>query len=243
MMMGNSMFYKKIIFVCALFTCCLAHTQTVNEVLQRLAKQYSLAKPLQYKSNYTLYKDFNSKKAEQNYKGIYYKNALNEVYTKIGDTEILNSKTVYLKISNAEKALEILPPVKNYTGDFDMKPLLDVCKIEKFVDYKSYWEITLIAKNYSSLPYSKIVVQVTKNYFLQKQTFYYSTVINFSKDYKSPDPHYPRLEIVNTNFNRSPVNASIFSTKTYFTTSAKKQIILAEKLKKYEIIDQRVVSQ
>lgn len=241
--MLNSMFYKKIVFVWVLFTSCLAHTQTVNEVFQRLTKQYALAKPLQYQSNYSLYKDFNSKKVEQSYKGIYYKNGLNEVYTKIGDTEILNSKTVNLKISNAEKAVEISNPVPNYAGDFDMKPLLDVCKIEKFVDYKSYWEITLVAKNYSALPYSKIVVQVTKSYFLQKQTFYYNTVVNFSKDYRSPDPHYPRLEIVNKNFKRSPVNASIFSTKTYFTTNAKKQILLAEKLKKYEIIDQRVVSQ
>lgn len=226
-----------------LFTCCLAHTQTVNEVFQRLAKQYSLAQPLQYKSNYSLYKDFNSKKVEQSYKGIYYKNERNEIYTKIGDTEILNSKAVHLKISNEEKAIEISAPVSNYAGDFDMKPLLDLCKIEKFTDFKSYWEITLLTKTYSSLPYSKIVIQVTKNYFLQKQIFYYNSAVNFSTDYRKPDPHYPRLEIVNTNFNRSPVNASIFSTKTYFTTSAKKQIILAERLKKYEIIDQRVVSQ
>lgn len=226
-----------------LFTCCLAHTQTVNEVFQRLAKQYSLAQPLQYKSNYSLYKDFNSKKVEQSYKGIYYKNERNEIYTKIGDTEILNSKAVHLKISSEEKAIEISAPVSNYAGDFDMKPLLDLCKIEKFTDFKSYWEITLLTKTYSSLPYSKIVIQVTKNYFLQKQIFYYNSAVNFSTDYRKPDPHYPRLEIVNTNFNRSPVNASIFSTKTYFTTSAKKQIILAERLKKYEIIDQRVVSQ
>ncbi|WP_149206114.1 outer membrane lipoprotein-sorting protein [Flavobacterium johnsoniae] len=234
--------YKKIIYVWVLFNCCLAHTQTVNEVIQKISKQYSLAKPLQYKSTYSLYKDFDSKKIEETYKGIYYKNDLNEIYTKIGDTEILNSKEVYLKISNSEKAVEISNPVPNYNGDFDIKPLLQLCKIEKFVDYKTYWEITLTAKPYSSLSYSKIVVQVTKNYFLQKQVFYYSTAVNFSNDYRKPDPHYPRLEIVNTNFNRNAVNAAVFNTKTYFTTLAKKQIVPAEKLKKYEIIDQRVIS-
>ncbi|MHC0439216.1 hypothetical protein [Flavobacterium sp. 3-210] len=236
------MFYKKIIYVWVLFNCCLAHAQTVNEVFQKLAKQYSLAKPLQYQSTYSLYKDFDSKKIEETYKGVYYKNDRNEIYTKIGDTEILNSKAIYLKISNSEKAMEITNPIPNYAGDFEMKPLLDLCKIEKFVDYKSYWEITLVAKPYSSLSYSKIVVQITKNYFLQKQIFYYNTVINFSKDYRKPDPHYPRLEIIHKNFNRNAVNASIFSTSTYFTTTAKKQIVPAEKLKKYEIIDQRVIS-
>src|SRR5690606_2877042 len=111
-----------------------------------------------------------------------------------------------------------------------------------FVDHKSYWEITMVAKSFSNLPYSKIVVQVTKSYFLQKQTFYYNTAISFSKDYRSPDPHYPRLEIINTNFNRNPVNASLFNPKTYFTISAQKQIILVDRLKKYEVNDQRVIS-
>ncbi|MFH6996032.1 hypothetical protein [Flavobacterium sp. FlaQc-48] len=196
-----------------------------------------MAKPLQYRSNYALYKDFDSKKIEESYMGTFYKNELNEVYMKIGDSEILNSKKVFLKINHAEKAIQILDPVVNYFGDFDMKPLLDLCTIAKFLDYKSYWEITMVAKPYSSLPYSKIVVQITKNYFLQKQIFYYNTAVNFSKDYRSPDAHYPRLEVTNTNYSRNPVKASLFSSSTYFTTSGKKQIVLSGKLKKYEIID------
>lgn len=231
------MFYKKIIYVWVLFNCALAHSQSVSEVFQKLGKQYSIPKPLQYKSSYALYKDFDSKKIEESYNGIFYKNEFNEVYMKIGDSEILNSKKVYLKINHSEKAIQILNPIANYFGDFDMKALLDLCKVEKFLDYKTYWEITMVARPYSSLPYSKIVVQITKNYFLQKQIFYYNTAVNFSKDYRSPDSHYPRLEVTNTNYNRNPVKASIFNSSTYFTISGKKQIILSERLKKYEIID------
>ncbi|KIA97334.1 hypothetical protein OA93_15535 [Flavobacterium sp. KMS] len=193
--------------------------------------------PLQYKTSYALYKDSDSKKIEESYNGIFYKNELNEVYMKIGDSEILNSKKVFLKINHSEKAIQILSPVSNYLGDFDMKPLLDLCTIEKFLDYKSYWEITMVAKPYSSLPYSKIVVQITKNYFIQKQIFYYNTAVNFSKDYRRPDSHYPRLEVTNTNYSRNPVSASFFNSGTYFTKSDKKQIILSERLKKYEIIN------
>lgn len=218
-----------------LCSCFLTQAQSVNDVFKQLAKQYSLNKPLQYKANYALYKDFDSKKIEENYNGAFYKNDLNEVYMKIGDSEILNSKTVFLKINNTEKAIEILDPVKNYFGDFDIKPLYELCKIESFLDYKSYWEITLVSKQYSSLPYSKIIVQISKSYFLQKQIFYYNTAINFSKDYRSPDSHYPRLEITYSNFNRNPVAASLFSTSTYFTKSAKEKIILTEKFKKYKI--------
>ncbi|KIA92022.1 hypothetical protein OA93_23650 [Flavobacterium sp. KMS] len=233
----KNMFYKKIIYVWAIFNCCVVYTQSVSDVFQKLGKQYSIAKPLQYRSSYALYKDFDSKKIEESYNGTFYKNELNEVYMKIGDSEILNSKKVFLKINHSEKAIQILNPVANYLGDFDMKPLLDLCKIEKFLDYKTYWEITLITKPYSSLPYSKIVVQITKHYFLQKQIFYYNTAINFSKDYRNPDSHYPRLEVTNTNYSRNPVSASFFNSNTYFTISDKKQIVLSERLKKYEILD------
>lgn len=229
-------------FVWFLLISATGYTQTVNEVFQRLGKQYSITKPLQYKSSYVLYKDFDSKKIEQSYKGIFYKNSLNEVYMKIGETEVLNSKTINLKISHPEKAIEISNPVGNYFGNFDMKPLLELCKIDAFKDFKTYWEITLIAKPYSSLPYSKIVIQVSKIYFLQKQVFYYNTAINFSKNYRTPNAHYPRLEVLNTNYNRNPISASVFNSNSYFTLSDKKRIILSERLKKYEIIDQRTFS-
>jgi len=233
------MFCKKMIFVWLLFYCCFGYSQTVSTVFKKLGEQYSVAKPLQYQSKYVLYKDFDSKKIEESYKGSFYKNSQNEIYMKIGDTEILNSKSVNLKISHPEKAIEISNPVPTYYGDFDMKPLLELCKIEKFIDYKSYWEITLTVKPFSSLPYSKIIVMVSKTYFLQKQVFYYNTATNFSQDFRKPDVHYPRLEIVYANYNRNAVNASIFKNSTYFTASGKDGIVLSPRLKNYEIVDQR----
>jgi hypothetical protein len=120
-----------------------------------------------------------------------------------------------------------------------MKPLLELCKIEKFIDYKSYWEITMTAKPFSSLPYSKIIVRVSKTYFLQRQVFYYNTATNFSQDFRKPDVHYPRLEIVYANYNRNAINASVFKNSTYFTALGKDGIVLSQRLKKYEIVDQR----
>lgn len=158
---------------------------------------------------------------------------------KIGDTEILNSKTVNLKISHSEKAIAISNPVPSYFGDFDMKPLLDLCKVDKFVDYKLYWEITMSMKPFSSLPYSKIIVRVSKTYLLLKQVFYYNTATNFSKDFRKPDVHYPRLEVVYTNYKRNAISPTIFNSSTYFTTPSKNTIVLAKRLKKYEIVDQR----
>jgi hypothetical protein len=236
------MFHKVILFISFLTFGSIGYGQTVNEVLQQMGKQYSAAQPLQYNSNYALYKSADSKKTEQAYKGLFVKNAANELYMKIDQTEILNSKTINLKISHPEKAIQIADPIKNYFGSFDIKPLLDLCKIESFKDFKTYWEITLTAKNYSTLPYSKIIVQISKKYYLQKSIFYYSTAVNFSKDYRAPKSYYPRLEITNTNFNRKAVNASLFTTKYYFTSSGSNKYVLAERLKHYEVIDQRNIS-
>lgn len=236
------MLNKIILFINSLLLGTSAYCQTASEVMQQVGKQYTIAAPLQYNSSYVLYKSADSKKIEQAYKGIFVKNNLNEVYMKIDQTEILNSKTINLKISHSEKAVQIADPLKNYFGSLDVKPLFELCKVESFKDFKTYWEIVLTAKNYSSLPYSKIVLQITKKYFLQKSTFFYSTAVNFSNDYKSPKNYHPRLEVTNTNFNRRAVNSSLFSTKTYLTASGKNKLQSAEKIKNYEITDQRTIS-
>ncbi|MFB3389842.1 hypothetical protein [Flavobacterium sp. LAR06] len=218
------------------------YSQNVNEVLQQMAKQYSISQPLQYNSNYVLYKSAASKTAEQSYKGVFMKNAGNEVYMKIDQTEIVNSKTINLKISHREKAIQIADPIKNYFGSLDIKPLLDLCRIESFKDFKTYWEIILTAKNYTNLPYSKIVIQISKKYYLQKSVFYYSTAVNFSKDYQTPKSYYPRLEVANTNFNRKAVNAAFFKTADYFTSPGRNKFIPAERFKQYQVIDLRNIS-
>lgn len=236
------MFYKIILSVSLLTFGSIGYSQTVTEVLQQMGKQYGSAQSLQYNSNYTLYKTADSKKAEQSYKGIFCKNSQNDMYMKIDETEILNSKSINLKISHSEKAIQVSDPIKGYFGNFDIRPLLDLCKIESFKDFKAYWEIILTAKNYSNLPYSKIIIQVSKKYFLQKSIFYYSTSVNFSKDYRAPKSYLPRLEIVNTNFNRKAANPLLFTTKYYFTETGKDKYVLAGRLKNYEVIDQRNIS-
>jgi len=235
------MFLKKIIGVLGLLCCSFGYSQDAKEILKKVGEQYSVAQPLQYKMNYALFKDFDSKKIEETYNGVFYKNAQNEMYTKIGNTEILNTKKVNLKISHPEKVIEINKSVANYKGDFDLKPLLDLCKIEKCVDMKSFWEISLKTNSFTGLPYSKIIVRVSKTYFIQKQVFYYSAPSNFSKDYRKPDSHYPRLEVTYSNFNRNPVSAALFNSQTYYASSGGK-IVLSQPLKKYEIVDQRNVA-
>jgi hypothetical protein len=157
---------------------------------------------------------------------------------KIDQTEIVNSKLFNIKVSHGEKEVVLGDPVSNYSGEFDISQLLELCTISSFKDYKTHWEITLLSKKFSSLPYSKIVLAISKDYFLKKQIYYYNTGINFAKDYRKSDVHYPRLEITNTDFNRKPINESLFKTAAYFSRFGK-TVALSQKLKKYTMTDKR----
>jgi hypothetical protein len=233
---------KIITSVSILFMGCLVQAQTVGEVLKKITAGYSIAQPLQYKTDYKLFKDHKSTKVEENYKGVFYKNAANEVYIKINDTEIINTKKTNIKVSHSENAIVVSNPVDNYFGEADFNKVFELCKLISFKDFKTYWEIILEPKAYSGLTYSKIVLNVSKTYFIQKQIFYYNTGINFSKEYKGTDINYPRLEVVHSDYSRKAIPPSVFNTQNYLSFSGKNSIVLAQRFKKYEIIDQRIIS-
>jgi len=233
---------KNIITAITFLMVFLGYSQKAEEILKKVTETYGIAKPLSYTMSYSLYKDHDSKKVEENYKGVFHKNAANETYIKIKDSEMINSLKTNVKISHSEKAIVISNPVGNSVADFDMRQISDLCKVISVKDFKIYWEIQLEPKQYSDLSYSKIILNISKDYFLQKQVFYYNTAINFSQNYRTSDTHYPRLEVVYQNHNRKAADGSWFNTGKYYTVSGKNTIVLSQQLKKYEVIDQRIAS-
>jgi hypothetical protein len=213
--------------------------QTASEVIAGINKQFTSSKPLQYNTQYNLYKDDKSKVVHQSYKGIFQKSSSNEMYMKIDKTEFLNTNKYTIKISSTEKAMIVSNRQVYATGDFDINKLLAYCTIGSFKDYKAYWEIVLINREYSSLEYSKIVLQVYKNYWIKKQIFYYNTQVNFSGDYRKQDYSSPRLEIEYSNHNNKEVSTSIFNSNLYFTISKTNSIMPSVKYKSYEVDDNR----
>jgi hypothetical protein len=231
---------QKYLFI-FLLSSLLGYAQTVEQVFKKLNTQYSAPQPLQYKSEYRLYKAENLKKAEEVYGGTYFKNAADDTFVTIGDMEILNTRKLNLKVSNSERAIVISNPVNVIRGELDMKQVLNLCTIRDFKKILSGWQIALIPKKYSNLPYSLIVIDVNKEYFLQKQVFYYNSKMNFSKDYRRSDDHLPRLEITFREYSRTNPSKSVFSTARYFNT-VKGQLVFGAKYKNYEVTDQRIVS-
>ena len=213
--------------------------QSVSDVFKKLNTQYTNSKPLQYATKYSLYKDYQTKVVSQSYNGSFMKTATNVVYMKIDDTEFINGKQFSVKINHKEKAMDVSNKPGLSTAEFDMNKLLVLCKIVSYKDYKVYWEIVMTPGEYSGLTYSKIVLNINKNFTIQKQVFYYNTEVNFSTDYKKQNLSMPRLEIVYSNYNNNPVDSSKMNVYSFFSISKNNKITATAKYKDYEVSDVR----
>lgn len=220
----------------SLFIASFLTAQTSEEVLKTVNRNYSDVKPLQFTTSYSLYKNVNTKNTYESYKGFFKKNANNEYIMKIGLNEIVSLQKVSIKTIEVEKIIEVSEPIKSNLGEFDLKQLLEFCKIKSFKDLKTHWEYVLETLAYSNLPYSRIIVEIGKDNFIKRELFYYNTSINFSKQYNKQDLNYPVLEINFSNYNRLPIEAGLISSNKYFKTINSK---LVSNMKNYKLIDQR----
>jgi len=230
---------KRTIYILAifLFGCCL-HAQTAEEVLAKVNTKYSAAQCLSYNTTYNLYKKADATKVYQTYKGSFTKNSNADIYVKIGETEFYNTKFINVMVSHKEKIIISSKPQPLSQQEYNIKSLLSMFTEGTIKDKQSHWEIELLPKPFSSLPYFKLVLHIGKDYYLKKQVFYYSEGTDFSTDYRKPDINYPRLEIVIGKPSLQPVPQSKFSVSQYFTIVSK-SIKPTAKYANYELIDQR----
>lgn len=213
--------------------------QNVNEVLKKMGSQLSQSKPLQFDTRYDLYRDAKAKTVYESYNGNFRKNERNDVYMKIGNTEFINAGKTALKVNHDQKAMVLTDRQAFSTGDFDVSKLLQFCKIGSFKAIKDGWEIVLVPNEFSGLTYSKIVLLVGKGYMLKKQTFFYNTGIDFSKDYRKQDITNPRLEVTYSNYNHNPIGAQLLNSGLFYSIPKTNKPVATAKYKNYEIIDKR----
>ena len=220
------------------------YSQSKEELLKKVVNNYAPSVKLQFTSVYNLYKSYNDKFVQQSYTGCFSRNGAGSVYAKIHNTEFYWNKNVTAKISHDEKIIQVFDPLSPLVitqPDNDLKKLLSEFKHGYFKDHKTYYELELLSKSTSSLPFSRVILQIGKDFFLIKQVFFYSQGHNFSKDYRNPDIQKPRLEILYSKPTSKEESVSIYSTDQFFTIT-KKRLNLAGRYSAYEILDQRTPS-
>ncbi|NHN27984.1 hypothetical protein FIA58_020080 [Flavobacterium jejuense] len=223
------------------FTSVFINAQNAEEVLNKLNVVYSENSPLQFETKYNLYKNKSSKQIYETYNGVFKKNEKNEIYQKIDKTEFIWNKKMCLSIFHPDELMMLSFSQPISTEQFDLKKLLEICSIKSFINKGKFWELIIENKPFSGLEYSKIVIQINKNYFIQKQLFYYNTSINFSKDFNKQDLDLPVLEIVYSNFNRNKIENSFFDFSKYIVES-KNGIQPSKAYSNYVLEDQREIT-
>ena len=218
-----------------------SYSQSVDGVLKKVAQEYSDTKPLQFNTKYNLYKNSSQKKVFESYIGQFKKNEKNEVYQKIDKTEFVWNKNICLKVVHPDKLINISISQPLEMKNFDIASLKEWCDIKSFVDRKSYWELILTTKAFSSLPYSKIVIHIGKNYFIQKQLFYYNSAVDFSTDYRKQNLDYPVLEIIYSSFTRKKESSTFFNMNKFIEEKSK-LIKTTKEFQSYTIEDHREVT-
>ncbi|MNK30910.1 hypothetical protein D3C87_493330 [compost metagenome] len=212
--------------------------QSGKSVLEKVKAQYSSSKSIQYNAIYNLYKNHEAKTIYQSYKGEYLKNPNNEVYLKINTTEYYLSSKTNTQINHDEKLILVTNPGKIKKEEFNITELLKWFNMGSFKDKKTHWEVELLGKKGSSLPYGKIILIIGKDFYIQKQVFYYSTAIDFSNDYSKPDIKAPRLEIIYSKHSNDAIPAEKFNFSKYFTLTGN-IVKLSSKYNNYQVVDQR----
>jgi len=219
-----------------LFLLSNGYAQTRDEVIARVVKVYSSAEPLQYSTTYSLFKNHNDKSSIQSYKGFFCKDERSNIYLKIKNTEFLSSSKFNIKINNDDKVIIVTDNRSVVAAqDYDIKKILNSFNAGSFRCKNGGWEIEFVSKPSSAIQYSRVIVNIGKDYFIKKQDFYYNTGFNFSKDPTKREIHYPRLEIAFSQAQRNIMSKEIFKTSNYFTEIGK-GLKLTNKYKQYTIL-------
>ena len=94
-------------------------------------------------------------------------------------------------------------------------------------------------KEFSGLNYSKIVLNIGKNYLIQKQVFFYNTNMNFSKNYRKQELTTPRLEILYNNYTYKNIQLAKLNTAKFFIVNKENKVLATSAYKSYEVNDNR----
>lgn len=218
------------------------HAISGKAFLKKVRAQYDNIESMQLYTHYMLYKGHYSDSIQTEYNGMYFKQN-HDYYRKIQNTEIINSVSnhIYIKINHDQKAILISDPVNYSAVDFDIKKTFKQCKDILVKEKGNNNVITLLIKNKTDIPYSKIEIEINKNYYIKEIALFYSIKMNFSSSVFKQDYRFPKLVIKYNDFKKKWKDKSgLLNTENYISFLAdSSQIVGINNLANYQLIDVR----
>ena len=209
-----------------------------REILSRMQQVYA-GDRLEYSCTYALYRGHASDSVYESYGGYVYRSG-GCLYQKIGLTEFIYGKDFSLKVSHDEQAVGLADVQKTPVLGIDTEEALKECSDILVEDGGTYYELRLIIKNTSRLPFSLISMRIDKRtYQLGQLDLYYTLVEDFSLSNRQTDLQAPHMRITFSDLSTAPgARESLFSIATYLQKDDQ-TFIPAGICKGYELIDNR----
>ena len=209
-----------------------------REVIGRMQKVYATEK-LAYKCTYSLFRGHTSDVAHQSYEGYVYRQG-ELLYQQTDQTELIYGKDFFLRINHEEQAMELNAAQQAPPATMNTDQALKECSEVLLEDKGAYYEIKLVIKNTSSLPFSQILMRIgKKNYHLEQLDMYYTTVQDFSTDGKQ-DLQLSHLRIAFGALDTAPESRpALFTTASYLKQDGD-ALVPVGACTGYELIDNRL---
>lgn len=212
---------------------------TADMILKKVSDSYTARKNLSFNTKYSLYEDYSSKKAIEQYSGAFIrKEGVN--YYKMKETEFVSFQNYSLKISNEEKIMVI--EESNNSNQFESP--ITISNYLKHYNAKllsskgNYYVCELTPKaKVSQLALGKIQVLINKTDFtINKQILYLVESMESLDNNKKVKQTLPRLEIGFIPRKGSEKTDSQLVKLSYYFNKKGDKIVSAKKYQGYEII-------
>ncbi|OEK09133.1 hypothetical protein A8C32_10385 [Flavivirga aquatica] len=220
----------------------LAYSQkeTATSLLKKISKYYQNTEAYQINMEYKMYKGLTGNEVTESYTGHLIKKK-NIYQLKIANNEMLTINNKQMAIDHGQKIA-----VYRSSNQASNATLIDVAGFLEYYDGLSVDKVNglikcvLIAKNKKqSVPYAKIALFINpNNYSVEKQEMYFASQLPFILENGDYISDFGRLSIEMKEVDNLLTDA-VLSFNNYFNESDDGEIVLANRYKDYQFIDER----
>lgn len=172
-----------------------------KDVLKKIRKNYEDLTTCSADLRYAIYRGFDSSEPVETYDGYLCRNG-KDSYRKIHNAEYLNlySSGIHLQLDHRDKSMYLANAVDETLFEADLEKSLKRCGNIVTQTTSDGLSISLILNKTHDLPYNRIDIRVSENFYINAITLYYAAKANFSTNYHQPDMDAVKMEIRYVNF-------------------------------------------
>lgn len=210
--------------------------QKIVELLKKSKNYYDKTNQFKMNTSYKVYLG-NSNKAVESYDGLFIKNNKN-YYSKIGETEFIVTPTNTIKIDNESRLMQYIK--EENSGEqviYDLVKYCDNFGTFNLTSNSTDWICTLNSREVTFIPYSKIIIYLSKtDYSITKQELYILSTIPDKDSNGKVTNKYPKLEITFSDIKLNELVEEYFKLSNYIEIK-KGKFYPVKKYSSYQIVD------